>query len=282
MSSARKSSPPQEGALNRPTLTRLLESAGKLVGRTPLAAGRLAANKVLYVDWTAQSYEKFESHGVVHNNFGGYAMSRPEAEALARLDERIQARQAELGPRDYDTPDDPHLRALYDERNQHYDVGYPEFSLTRIARANQTEPIAPHRGDILDNLAEPEGITRFIGCNDHAGIKARLAQLGMRDTAPNMPEPSRPAASTVTPPLVALSAAAPYEFPDIPMPSASSYEHPVVEEDGDAPLFSEQPDSSYRHHTQYSGVDKVLEEIDGTLKAVYYVDNEPFFAPDTI
>lgn len=137
-------------------------------------AESLGKTAVVLVDWGATGFQR---PGIIHHNFGGYLMPREETTRWTALREAIDARQAALGPRDFDGPDDPQLRSLYNQHNQVHGA-YPTAKFTRIFQGEPAmhDRAFPEPGSVV-NPAEIADVTPFIGWNNDAAVEAQITQL---------------------------------------------------------------------------------------------------------
>lgn len=146
----------------------------KRKGQASGFAESLGKTAVVLVDRGAIGFQR---PGIVHHNFGGYLMPREETTRWTALREAIDARQAALGPRDFDGPDDPRLSSLYNQHNQVHGA-YPTAYFTRLSRGepSMSDRVFPKPGAVV-NPAEIADVTPLIAWNNDAAVEAQIAQL---------------------------------------------------------------------------------------------------------
>jgi hypothetical protein len=60
-------------------------------------------------------------------------------------------------------------------------------------------------------------------------------------------------------------------------PNASSITQPIVESDGDAPIYPTRPDGTYASEQKPQGFAPVFACVDGVWGSYYFIDGEPYF-----
>ena len=144
-------------------------------GKESGLAQSLGNTAVVLVDWGATSFER---PGIIHHNFGGFLMSKAEAERWTAMGSRIRELVDRRSSYDPDYPQDPELQALHQAHNKRYDMGYEAIEFTRIFKGELSvnDRYFPELGEVI-NPAEIEDIMPFTGWNNTAAVDARVAQL---------------------------------------------------------------------------------------------------------